>query len=188
MRKLTLRERVLLICLGIVAVISAYILLFSMPMDRRQTQAQAQLEQAQEISDQMADRVAEQQRMEGELARLESQGGGMTAMPVYDNQEAVLATLNTILAGCQEYSLSFQGSGGEDHIYRRQVTMPFRCANYAQAKNVLQRLHDGPLRCLLENVDLSQQEDGSVTVTATMTFFEYQEEVPEQSDQTGQTE
>lgn len=182
MRKLTLRERVLLVCLGIVAAVSAYLLLFAQPMERRQEQAQVQLEQAQELSDQMADRVAEQQRMEAELARLEKEGGGLPAMPVYDNLQQVLSTLHTTLAGCQEYSLSFQGSGGEDHIYRRQVTMPFRCAGYTQAKAVLQQLHDGPLRCLLENVDLAQQEGGGVTVTATVTFFEYQEEVP----QTGQ--
>ena len=177
MRKLTLRERVLLVCLGIVAAVSAYLLLFAQPMERRQAQAQARLDQAQELSDQMADRVAEQQRMEAELARLEREGGGLPAMPVYDNLQQVLSTLHTTLAGCQEYSLSF-------HIYRRQVTMPFRCAGYTQAKAVLQQLHDGPLRCLLENVDLAQQEGGGVTVTATVTFFEYQEEVP----QTGQEE
>ena len=187
MRKLTLRERVLLVCLGIVAAVSAYLLLFAQPMERRQEQAQAQLEQAQELSDQMADRVAEQQRMERELVRLEKEGGGLPAMPVYDNLQGVLDTLHTTLASCQEYSLSFQGSSGEDHIYRRQVTMPFRCADYNQAKRVLQQLHDGPLRCLLENVDLAPQEGGGVTVTATVTFFEYQEEVP-QTGQTGQEE
>ena len=129
MRKLTLRERVLLVCLGIVAAVSAYLLLFAQPMERRQEQAQAQLEQAQELSNQMADRVAEQQRMERELVRLEKEGGGLPAMPVYDNLQGVLDTLHTTLASCQEYSLSFQGSSGEDHIYRRQVTMPFRCAD-----------------------------------------------------------
>ena len=187
MRKLTLRERVLLVCLGVVAVISAYLLLFAQPMDRRQEQAQAQLDQAQELADQLAGRVAEQQRMEQELIRLEKEGGGLPAMPVYDNLQAVMNTLHTTLAGCQEYSLSFQGSSGEDHIYRRQVTMPFRCSSYEQAKRVLRQLQDGPLRCLLENVDLAQQEDGGATVTATMTFFEYQEEVP-QTDQTEQQE
>ncbi len=95
-------------------------------------------------------------------------------MPEYDNLQAVMVELNTILADCQEYSLAFQPDDPEDAIYARQATIPFTCGSYDQARDVLQRLHDSPLRNLITDVQITEQDDGSVKATATMLFFEYQ--------------
>ena len=95
-------------------------------------------------------------------------------MPEYDNLQAVMVELNTILADCQEYSLAFQPDAPEDAIYARRATIPFTCGSYDQARDVLQRLHDSPLRNLITDVQITEQDDGSVKATAAMLFFEYQ--------------
>ena len=95
-------------------------------------------------------------------------------MPEYDNLQAVMVELNTILADCQEYSLAFQSDDPEDAIYARRATIPFTCGSYDQARDVLQRLHDSPLRNLITDVQITEQDDGSVKATAAMLFFEYQ--------------
>lgn len=177
MKKFSIRERVLLLLLAIIAVVSGYVLLFYMPTTQRIESLNAQIAQSQELADQLDAKLATQQQMQTELEQLSAQGSQVPYMPAYDNLQAVMVELNTILAGCQEYSLSFQSEQGEDHVLYRRVSIPFSCGSYEQAKEILQKLHNSAQRGLLGDVQLSQQENGTVNVSATITFFEYQTDV-----------
>lgn len=181
MRKLSLRERVLLLLLAVIALVSGYILLFYMPTTQRMEALNTQLAQTQELSAQLDTKLASQQQMQNQLNQLADQGSQIPYMPAYDNLQAVMVELHTILAGCQEYSLSFQSEAGENHVFYRHVSIPFTCSSYEQAKEILQKLHDSALRGLLEDVQLSQRENGAVNVAATITFFEYQENTPSEA-------
>ena len=183
MRKLTIRERVLLILLAVIALVSGYILLFYLPTTQRLDSLNAQIAQAEELTAQLDVKLANQQQMEKKLQQLSDQDAQVPYMPDYDNLQAVMVELHTILAGCQEYSLSFQSEQGEDHVLSRHVSIPFTCSSYAQAREVLQKLHDSALRGLLGDLQLSQQENGTVKVSATMTFFEYQAEESTQEEE-----
>lgn len=176
MRKLTLRERILLLLLAIVAVVSGYILFFYLPTTQRIDSLNAQIAQSEELAAQLEAKLEDQRRMEQTLNQLASQEDAPPVMPEYDNLQAVMVELNQILAGCQNYSLSFQEDQSQAHIFGRQVSIPFTCSSYDQAKQILQKLHDSALRGLLGNVQFSQQQNGTIKVTATMTFYEYQAE------------
>lgn len=178
MRKLTLRERVLLILLAIVVVISAYVMLFSMPLSQRAQALTDEIAQADELALQLEVRLAEQQRMERELKQLETAEDAPVPMPEYDNQHSVMIILNGILKDCRDYSLSFQSDQVDEQVYCRRAVIPFTCDSYHEARAILQRLHDCPLRCVLEDVELQQQEDGSVSTVATVSFLEYRTEQP----------
>lgn len=93
-----------------------------------------------------------------------------------DNLKAVMRELNAILQDSMEYSLTFQEEEAEenDRILIRRVTIPFTCSGYAQAQEILTRLHDSSLRCMIENLQILQQTDGNVRVTAVIAFYEYQ--------------
>lgn len=185
MKKLSLRERVLLVCLAIIAAVSAYVLLFQMPSARRAEELEARIAQGGEVVALLEAKLAEQRRMEGELATLADRDDAPAVMPDYDNTQAVMLELHRILAGCREYALSFGTvQAQEDGVVRRQVTIPFTCADYASARAVLEDLHDSDLRCLMEDVSFSQAEDGTVKVTVTMTFLEYGS--PEEGTQTAE--
>lgn len=174
MRKLTVRERGLLILLAVIAAVSGYILLFYLPTTQRIESLNAQIDQTQELADQLEARLASQQQMERKLEQLSAQGSQVPYMPDYDNLQAVMVELHTILSGCQEYSLSFQSEQGENHVFSRRVSIPFTCGSYEQAREILQKLHDSALRGLLGDVQISHQEDGTIKASATMTFLEYQ--------------
>lgn len=180
MRKLTLRERVLLLLLAILAAASGYVLLFYMPTTQRLASLNTQIAQSQELVAQLDAKLASQRQMEQQLEQLIAQDAQVPYMPAYDNLQAVMVELHTILAGCREYSLSFQSEQGENNIFYRHVSIPFTCGSYEQAQEILQKLHDSTLRGLLEDTQLSQQEDGTVNVLATITFFEYQTTQPTQ--------
>lgn len=173
MRKLSIRERVLLLLLAIIAVVSGYVLLFYMPTTQRMEALNAQIAQSQKLAAQLDTKLATQQQMQKELNQLSEQDSQVPYMPAYDNLQAVMVELHTILADCLEYSLSFQSTQGEDNVFCRQVSIPFTCSSYEQARAVLQKLHDSSLRGLLGDTQLSQQKDGTVQVSASMTFFEY---------------
>lgn len=174
MRKLSTRERVLLVCLAVVALVSGYILLFYLPMSQRMDALNAQVIQGEELQTQLEGRLMHQRKMEKTLNALAEQENVPPRIPEYDNLQAVMMELHGTLAPSQEYSLSFQGDAGEGHLFHRQVTIPFTCATYQQAKKILQELHDSPLRAWLSDVQIVQQENGTLNVTAVMTFFEYQ--------------
>ena len=177
MRKLSLRERVLLILLCILAVISGYMLFFRLPVSAQMESLRGQIDQDSETVAQLEARLAQQRSMEETLASLQSQPDAPVPMPEYDNIQAVMLELNDILSGCQAYTISFGAVQPQEgsNVVCRQVTIPFTCADYQGAIAVLQRLHDSSLRCLLEDVELSQESQGPVQVTATLTFFEYQQ-------------
>lgn len=178
MRKLSTRERVLLLLLAVIAIVSGYILLFYLPTTQRIESLNAQITQSQELVAQLDAKLASQQQMENKLEQFSAQDAQVPYMPAYDNIQAVMTELHTILAGCQEYSLSFQSEQGEDHVFYRRVSIPFTCSSYEQAQEILQKLHDSTLRGLLEDVQISQQEDGTVKASATIIFFEYQTAEP----------
>lgn len=178
MRKLSTRERVLLLLLAVIAIVSGYILLFYLPTTQRIESLNAQITQSQELVAQLDAKLASQQQMENKLEQLSAQDAQVPYMPMYDNIQAVMTELHTILSGCQEYSLSFQSEQGEDHVFYRRVSIPFTCSSYEQAQEILQKLHDSTLRGLLEDVQISLQEDGTVKASATMIFFEYQTAEP----------
>ncbi len=173
MRKLTTREWVLLICLAVIATVSGYVLFFHMPITQQMETLDAQIAQWEELEMQLDAKLAKMNGMEQELKRLEQQPDTLHRMPEYDNRQAVMVELNAILHQCQEYSIFFQEEQGEDQILRRRVTIPFTCDSYQQAKQILQRLHSSPLRSFLADLELSEQENGTIKATASMTFFEY---------------
>ena len=113
--------------------------------------------------------------VEQELEDLSASGNAPREMPAYDNLQAVMVELNSILADSQEYTLRFASADGEETVAERRVTLPFTCADYDTAKGILRRLHDSDLRCQLEDVSLSQGENGAVQVTASLIFYEYRE-------------
>ncbi len=174
MRKLSTRERILLLLLAMIAMISGYILLFYLPTTQRLESLNAQIAQSQEQVTQLDTKLTHQQQMENKLEQFSAQDVQVPYMPAYDNIQAVMVELHTILAGCQEYSLSFQTEQGENHVFYRRVSIPFTCGSYEQVQEILQKLHDSTQRGLLEDVQISQQEDGTVKASATITFFEYQ--------------
>ena len=118
--------------------------------------------------------LASQEKMEQELDALLSGEQAPEEMPYYDNIQSIMVELNGILSDAQEYSLRFSSAQGEDHVMERRVTMPFTCSSYATAKSILHRIQESALRCQLEDLSLSQRENGAVQVTVTVVFYEYQ--------------
>lgn len=89
----------------------------------------------------------------------------------------MLTELNAILSTAADYDLRFGDMTllEGDYIYRRPVTMTFRTDTYAQARAIIDALHDSRNINLISDVQVAMQEtDGKagVQVSMTVTYYE----------------
>ena len=94
-----------------------------------------------------------------------------------NNYAPMLTELNAILSTAADYDLRFGDMTllEGDYIYRRPVTMTFRTDTYAQARAIIDAMHDSRNINLISDVQVAMQEtDGkaSVQVSMTVTYYE----------------
>lgn len=175
-RKLTAREWILLGVLGVLVLVSGYIMLFYVPVTTQRDSALSEAEACRLELEAAQIRLDEKKRMERELEEIFSQPGEPLSLAPYDNLQPVMMELNSILDGAEDYSLSFGTVDTEEPIVRRSISLTYTTGSYAAAKDILQRLHDSAYRCMLDSVNVSvgQDTEGPVSVDSTIVFFEYQ--------------
>ena len=175
-RQLTAREWMLLALLGVILVVSGYMLLFYMPMTAERDRCVGETESIRTQTEAAQLRLEEKRRMERELEALFSADSPPLSIADYDNLQPVMFELNAILSGTEDYSLSFSTVDASQPIVRRSISMTFATGSYDSAKAVLQQLHDSDYRCMLDSVSLSlgQGAQGPVTVSGDVVYFEYQ--------------
>lgn len=175
-RQLTTREWLLLALLGIILVVSGYMLLFYMPQTTERDRCVQETESCRTEIEAAQLQLEEKHRMEQELEALFSGDTPPLSIADYDNLQPVMFELNSILASTEDYSLSFSTVDASQAIVRRSITMAFTTVDYESAKAVLQQLHDSAFRCMLDSVSvsISRGEQETVSVTGNIVFFEYQ--------------
>ena len=185
-RQLTPREWMLLGVLGIMLIISGYIVLFYMPMTSERDRCISEAEDCRVQTEAAKIRLSEKRRMEKELEEIFAADPDPLSIPDYDNLKPVMFELNSILAVADDYTLTFGTVDTSDSVIRRGISMNFTCGSYASAKGILEKLHDCSFRCMLDNLNVSlgsysrnnfwdeESYDGSVSVSGNIVFFEYQ--------------
>lgn len=196
-RELTAREWMLLGVLGIMLVVTGYILLFYNPMTSERDRCISETETCRMQIEAANLRIEDKHRMERELEELFAAEVPPIGIPDYENLKPVMFELNSILSGARSYNLSFSTVDTSQTIVRRSISMSFTTGSYASAKAILEQLHDSGYRCMMDNVSINFSGDGyrsgwwgdlwgnpeeyieeNVSVNATIVFFEYQKEVP----------
>lgn len=185
-RQLTAREWMLLGVLGVLVLVSGYILLYYTPMTAERDRCLGTAESCRVETEAAQYRLDEKNRMERELEELFSVTPAPLGISDYDNLKPVMFELNSILSGTQDYTLTFGTVDTTESIVRRSISMTFTAISYEAAKTVLQRLHDSSYRCMLDDIHISfantqwtlfgedrGPEPGTVQVTGTIVFFEY---------------
>ncbi len=174
-RQLTAREWMLLALLGVILLISGYMLLFYIPQTAEQDRCAAETESCRMETEAARLRLEEKLRMERELEELFSADTPPLSIADYDNLQPVMFELNAILASTDDYSLSFSSVDASQSIVRRSISLAFTTPSYESAKAVLQQLHDSAFRCMLDSLALSiSRADAAVSVSGNIVFFEYQ--------------
>lgn len=172
-RKLSAREWVLLVVLALIALVSAYVMVFYIPTAAARDNARAETADCEEQLDALQIRLAEKQYMERELEKIFAGNDNPRGLADYDNQKAVMLELNSILAVAEDIDLTFSTPDTSESVVRREISVKFKCGSYTAAKDILQRLHDSQYRCMLDSIEISAEEDdGMISVNGAIVFFE----------------
>ena len=174
-RKFSPRERIIFCLLCLVAISASYISLFYTPMITQRDKALSEKELCDQQYTVATATLANKVKMEEELDIIFSENSNPPGLAPYDNQEAVIEELNSIMSSATNYSLSFSPVDTGKTIVRREVSVNYTCSSYAAAKAILQQLQREDNRCCIGNLTISraQTPNGPTSVTAGLMFFEY---------------
>ena len=175
-RDFTLKERLLLLFLGLILVALAYYQFVDKP-------ARAALESARVESEQLTvelqgvqAKLNQMHRMRDELEDVTS-GGAASEMGSYNNSKEEIASLNEILKDTLQYSITFANVTRSGDQIRRNFSLQFTVDNYESMERLLAALAENHHRCLFGEVRCNSSRnsnimEGNITVNATATFFE----------------
>ena len=176
MNKMTVREKVLTVILGVLVLFCVYYFAFLIPVTE---EMDACINENLTIEDQMViyDATAEKKRMmEGELKDiLEGENKDVKELPAYDNSQNVMKELSALLEKTEQYDTSFSSVEEQDNTVRREVSLSFTCNSYEDAKNILSSISNSDYRCILKDLYLNRQdgENASYRVDVDIVYFEY---------------
>ena len=182
MRKISTREIVMLALLFALLAGVCYYMFFLTPLNDELAGIQNQIAQTETSITAARTKILNMKKMQEELDAIFANGEeNVSEIAPYDNSQVVMNQLNGILSASQDYSLTFPDTVIESNgTVRRPVSMRFTCSSYENAKKIALALADSHWRCLVNNISItgngSNQNimNSSVTVSATITFFESQ--------------
>lgn len=177
MKKMTVREKILLGILIVLILFCGYYFFFLEPVSN---QIDYCISENLAVEDQIlvADATAEKKKMmEAELEAIFSgEMGNVKELPAYDNSHNVMNQLSAIMAGTTQYDISFASVEEEDSTIRRSVTISYECPTYEEARNILTRIANSDYRCIYKDLYINSNEYKDVVsynVVADIVFFEY---------------
>ena len=192
-REFTEQEKILLMIFGIVIILSAYYLLVYKPVESNisaSRQENRELEDDLELLDSNVERISE-------VSKGLSPDSLTSYMPSYSSEKKELVFLHEILSGTEDYRVKFTGITREGNQIRREFAIRFTAKDYGQTEDVIEKLEDGEIRCLIRNIYAIPDEDSyalnedSVIVNLTGTFYETMQggvadkELPKDSSKNG---
>jgi len=173
-RTISVRE---LILLGILVIAAVYYFAVHKPLTAQLNEIQTQQTQVDARLTAASEKVSQMKTMQKALDTVTSSGTAK-ALPPYNNLNAVLLELNTILEPTGNYNIRFEDEVflSDGYTVSRSFTLNFQASSYAAAKSVLQQLKNSSYCYLLEDMNVNNRGGTSgqaCTVTVNLTCFEY---------------
>ncbi len=182
MRRLTSREAALLTILLFLVLASGYYLWFFVPVTEKQNSLEEQIQETQTRIQTDRVRITRMEEMEQKLQELFAGEQDPVSMAPFDNARNVMLRLNSVLSDTEDYSLNFTSvkEAEEERIVRRDISLNFRSSGYESARKILQRLHDSPYRCMLDDLSITIQKgtEGKSPSDAVLWWLEEGESPP----------
>ena len=175
-RDFTFKEKILLLVLVLVLIGLGYYQFVDKPVRTNIAKAQQEQEALQVELTAVNTKIATLEKMQNEINDIAS-SGEVSVMPSYNNSRNVTKLLNDVL-GNLGYSITCSNVTRNGDQIRRNISLQFICPDYSSMQRVFQELTGSEYRCLLGDITGSintryyHEDDDSVTVNATATFYE----------------
>lgn len=168
---LSIREKVLLIILGIVAAIAVYYYLFLIPTQDEIARLKEQSVSIQNALSLTESKINNLNKMKAELESIKAGDNTDTKpLPAFDNRQNMMVELYAILLNTENYSISYGTDTDDGTTVSRSVRLNYSCGSYEAAKAILIAIQDGEYPCTFGNLNFSNE---GRNVSVDITFFEY---------------
>lgn len=178
-REFTPREKFLLLVLSALLLVLVYYLAVDSPVRSGIEAARAEEASLKEQVARVNARLADIDLMEQELKEAEAEGRLLSRMPSYSGEKKEVDFLHNTLAGTLDYYIGFDEVTREGDQIRRNFSLQYKCPGYDSAEEVMRRLEQSRIRCLIGDVAITPAGDrssisgqGPVQVNCTATFYE----------------
>ena len=175
-RDFTLKEKLLLLLLGLILVGLAYFQFVDRPVREALQIAHSEADALSIELSTVEAKLARMRRMRAELDDVTA-GGTASEMGSYNNSKAEIAMLNDALSEALQYSITFASVTRSGDQIRRNFTLQLTTDSYETMEHIINQINASHYRCLIGDLRCSatQENDvleGNITVSATATFFE----------------
>ena len=175
-RDFTLKEKLLLVLLGLILVGLAYFQFVDRPVREALEIAHAEADSLSTELQTVEAKLEKMRRMRAELDDVTA-GGTASEMGSYNNSKAEISMLNDVLSEALQYSITFANVTRSGDQIRRNFTLQLTTDNYETMEHIVSTINASHYRCLIGDLrcNASKNEDlmkGAITVNATATFYE----------------
>ena len=175
-RDFTLKEKLLLLLLGLILVGLAYFQFVDRPVREALQIAHSEADALSIELSTVEAKLARMRRMRAELDDVTA-GGTASEMGSYNNSKAEIAMLNDALSEALQYSITFANVTRSGDQIRRNFTLQLTTDSYETMEHIINQINASHYRCLIGDLRCSATYEndvleGNITVSATATFFE----------------
>ena len=176
-RDFTLKEKVLLLVLVVLLLGLGYYWFVDQPVRQQLENCAAQESSLQIELTAVQRKAAELERMKTELEAIQARDG-VSLMSSYNASKEEVKLLNDVLAGTEQYAISFSDVSREGDQIRRNFSLQFTAPNHQDIARILGQLAESSQRCIIADIRCSrergrtEEDAGKFTVDATATFYE----------------
>mgnify|MGYP002624356463 CR=1 FL=1 len=177
-KQFTFREKVLMAILGLLIAGLVYYIAVDTPVRNGIRSAETQSEALQVQIAAVQAKLDETQRMEKEIKKRLKEGDQISRMPGYNAENKEVQVLHDTLGNTLDYYIGVDQVTREGDQIRRFFSLQYRADSYQSAIEVMRRLEQSPIRCLIDDVAVNPAgesksiNDGEVQVSCTATFYE----------------
>lgn len=175
-RDFTLKEKILLLLLGLVLVGLAYYQFVDQPVRSKIESAHAEAKELTAELKTVEAKLEKMHRMRNELDDVTA-GGTASEMGSYNNSKEEYQVLNDILGNALTYSITFANVTRDNDQIRRNFTFQFTMDDYEAMEGMISDLLENHYRCLIGDLRCTAARngdvtEGTITVNGTATFYE----------------
>lgn len=114
-------------------------------------------------------------KMSAEVEELKKKDN-ISTMPSYNGSKQEVAFLNNVLAPALDYDVTFTTISRNGDQIRRNFTLSFSAASYADAEKIIKDLYNSDIRVLIGDISMktltSRNAESRMQVSLTATFYE----------------
>ncbi len=154
-RDFTLKEKIMLIILGLILIGLAYYRFVHIPCKNAVEEAHSQRDVYQAELQKALVKESQMRKMKEELDEI-GELNEASRMESYSNSKAEIALLNRVLESATDYSISFSGVTKTDDQIRRNFSLTFTTRDFATAKKIITELAESEYRCLIGDIQYTR--------------------------------